>query len=138
MSEADLARPEAQAASTHGTFFWNELMTHDVEQAKRFYGAAIGWTFESMSAAGPVYWIAKMGGRPVGGMFIMDGPDFANMKEQWLPYIAVDDVDARVAKASAAGAKVMRPAFDIPGVGRIAILLEPGGAMIGFMTPRMG
>jgi predicted enzyme related to lactoylglutathione lyase len=29
----------------------------------------------------------------------------------------------------------MRPIFDVPGVGRIAILTEPGGAGIGWMTP---
>ena len=47
----------------------------------------------------------------------------------------VDDVDARVAKAVKAGAKLMRPIFDVPNVGRIAILTEPGGAGIGWMTP---
>jgi uncharacterized protein len=30
---------------------------------------------------------------------------------------------------------VMKPAFDVPGVGRIVILKEPGGAGIGWMTP---
>jgi uncharacterized protein len=55
--------------------------------------------------------------------------------EGWMPYIAVDDVDARVKKATKAGAKVMKPAFDVPGVGRIVILKEPGGAGIGWMTP---
>jgi predicted enzyme related to lactoylglutathione lyase len=29
----------------------------------------------------------------------------------------------------------MRPVFDVPGIGRIAILREPGGASIGWMTP---
>jgi predicted enzyme related to lactoylglutathione lyase len=29
----------------------------------------------------------------------------------------------------------MKPAFDVPGVGRIVILLQPGGAGIGWMTP---
>jgi len=29
----------------------------------------------------------------------------------------------------------MRPIFDIPNVGRIAIIKEPGGAGIGWMTP---
>jgi len=47
----------------------------------------------------------------------------------------VDDVDARVKKATAAGATLMRPLFDIPGIGRIAILREPGGAGVGWMTP---
>ena len=52
-----------------------------------------------------------------------------------MSYLAVDDVDARVKKAQAAGATLMRPIFDVPGVGRIAILKEPGGAGIGWMTP---
>jgi uncharacterized protein len=34
-----------------------------------------------------------------------------------------------------AGAKLMKGPFDVPGVGRIAMLLEPGGAGIGWMTP---
>ena len=52
-----------------------------------------------------------------------------------MSYLAVDDVDQRVAKATAAGAKLMRPIFDVPNVGRIAILMEPGGAGVGWMTP---
>jgi uncharacterized protein len=55
--------------------------------------------------------------------------------ESWMSYIAVDNVDERVKKATKAGAKVMKPAFDVPNVGRIVILLEPGGAGIGWMTP---
>ena len=72
---------------------------------------------------------------PVGGIFDISGPDYAGVPEAWMPYIAVDDVDARVKKAIAAGAKVMKPAFDVPNVGRIVILQEPGGAGIGWMTP---
>ncbi len=37
-----------------------------------------------------------------------------------MSYLAVDDVDARVKKAIAAGAKLMKPIFDVPDVGRIA------------------
>jgi predicted enzyme related to lactoylglutathione lyase len=40
-----------------------------------------------------------------------------------------------VKAAVAAGAKVCREAFDVPSVGRIAMIQEPGGAMIGWMTP---
>jgi uncharacterized protein len=44
-------------------------------------------------------------------------------------------VDARLETAKAAGAKVMREPFDVPDVGRIAIIKEPGGAGIGWITP---
>ncbi len=32
----------------HGKFYWNELMTRDVEKAKKFYAEAMGWSFEAM------------------------------------------------------------------------------------------
>jgi len=49
--------------------------------------------------------------------------------------VAVDDVDARLKRATAAGAKVIRAPFDVPTIGRIAVLREPGGAAITWMTP---
>jgi len=73
---------------SHGVFCWNELMSWDVERAKRFYADAIGWTFEPMDV-------------PAGGA-------------------------------------AMRTPFDIPDVGRIAIINVPGGAGIGRMTPAAG
>jgi len=122
--------------TAHGEFHWNELMTRDAERAKKFYGETIGWTFESMAMAdGATYWVANMNGKPVAGMFPLKSPDFDRVPESWMVYLAVDDVDQRVAKAVKAGAKVMRPAFDVPGVGRIAVLTEPGGAGVGWMTP---
>ncbi|HEY0165207.1 MAG TPA: VOC family protein, partial [Sphingomicrobium sp.] len=46
----------------------------------------------------------------------------------WLGYIGVDDVDAAVAMAAGDGAAVLMPAFEIPGIGRIALLADPQGA----------
>ena len=121
---------------THGTFYWNELMTRDAERAKKFYADTIGWSFESMKAAdGGTYWVAVHGGKPIAGIFTLSSPKFDGVPEGWMSYLAVDDVDKRTAKATAAGAKLMRPIFDVPNVGRIAILTEPGGAGVGWMTP---
>ena len=123
-------------APVHGSFCWNELMTRDVERAKRFYVETIGWTFEAMPMAeGRTYWVASEAGKPVAGIFPLDAPEFDGVPESWMSYLAVDDVDARVAKALKAGARLIKPAFDVPGVGRIAILMEPGGAGVGWMTP---
>jgi predicted enzyme related to lactoylglutathione lyase len=121
--------------TAHGHFHWNELVTRDVEKAKKFYGDTIGWTFDGMPMPDGTYWVAKMGDAFVGGLFPIAGPQWEGVPEHWMSYLAVDDVDARVKKAQAAGAKLMRPVFDIPGVGRIAILTEPGGAGVGWITP---
>jgi predicted enzyme related to lactoylglutathione lyase len=71
-----------------------------------------------------------------GGMFELKSPEFDGVPESWMSYLAVDDVDKRVGKAVKGGAKLMQPIFDVPGVGRIAILMQPGGAGIGWMTPK--
>jgi predicted enzyme related to lactoylglutathione lyase len=125
-------------AVPHGVFWWNELMTRDVEQAKRFYSTTIGWSFEASSTPeGETYWLAKVEGRPtpVAGIFNLTSPKYEGVPECWMAYLAVDDVDKRVAKAVKAGAELMKPIFEVPGVGRIAVLREPGGAGIGWMTP---
>jgi predicted enzyme related to lactoylglutathione lyase len=127
---------EELTMASHGHFYWNELLTADVERAKRFYQDTIGWTFEGMSMeGGATYWVAKVGDDAVGGIFPTDRPEFEGIPEGWMSYLAVDDVDARTKKAVAAGAKLMRPIFDVKGVGRIAILTEPGGAGVGWITP---
>jgi predicted enzyme related to lactoylglutathione lyase len=118
--------------TSHGHFHWNELMTHDIEKAKKFYADTLGWSYEGMPMPEGTYWVASADGEPVGGI-VDAGSDGA--PEAWISYIAVDDVDARAKKAVAAGGKILQPAFDIPGVGRIVIIAEPGGAAIGWMTP---
>lgn len=139
---SDAARAEDNEAPrpwTHGMFYWNELMTHDGTRAKAFYADSLGWTFEAFPmSTGGTYWVAKSGSETVGGIFVMTGPEQAGTPEHWMGYIAVDDVDARVEKALSAGATLVRPVFDMPEIGRIACLREPGGAEIGWITPVNG
>jgi uncharacterized protein len=122
---------------SHGTFYWNELMTRDLERAKKFYADTLAWTFAPMPMPdGGTYWLANSGSQMAGGMFELKSPEFDGVPESWMSYLAVDDVDKRVGKAVKGGAKLMQPIFDVPGVGRIAILMQPGGAGIGWMTPK--
>ena len=119
----------------HGTFYWNELMTNDVDKARAFYTTVIGWTFESMPMPEGSYLIAQHDGKPVAGMMAMLGIVPDGVPPHWMSYLAVDDIDARVAAAEANGAAILRPSFDVPGVGRIAILTDPTGAAMGWITP---
>lgn len=124
----------------HGTITWTELNTRDVAKAKAFYAATLGWTFTSMPVNGSEYTLIHNGAQPVmAGIFDMNGlPGMEGMQEHWFSYIAVDNVDDRAAKALAAGGTLIRPPFDVQGVGRIAIIREPGGAAVGWMTSSEG
>jgi uncharacterized protein len=121
---------------SHGHFHWNELRTRDAERAKKFYAETVGWSFEaSATPDGETYWVATLDGKPVAGLFPLASPRFDGVPESWMSLLAVDDVDTRVAKALKSGAKLVMPVFDVPGVGRIAMLQEPSGAGVGWITP---
>src|SRR3984957_8211331 len=49
-----------EEAVTHGNFAWHELYTRDVEAAKAFHAATLGWTFEGMPVPQQTgtYWVA--------------------------------------------------------------------------------
>jgi predicted enzyme related to lactoylglutathione lyase len=124
------------SAWAHGCVFWNELQTHDIAAARKFYEDTLGLQFEPTAVGDTTYWmIFNEDGETVGGAFELNKPEMANIPERWLTFLSVDDVDARVKKAVAAGATILREPFDVPEVGRIAILAQPGGATIGWMTP---
>ena len=53
----------------------------------------------------------------------------------WYGYISVADVDASVARLTAAGGEPWMPAMDVPGVGRIAMVRDPQGTTVYVMTP---
>ena len=55
-------------------------------------------------------------------------PEMAGVPPHWLVYFSVDDCDATAKKATELGASTIKPADDIPGVGRFAILQDPQGA----------
>ena len=115
-------------------FNWNELMTKDVAKAKAFYGATLGWTFSDMPMQAGAYTLAHSGPAMVGGVMDMTGVTPPGAPPHWFAYIEVDDVDHRVGLVVENGGKVLRPPFNIPNVGRIAIIADAVGAAVGLMT----
>jgi uncharacterized protein len=122
----------------HGHFHWNERLTRNAEGVKRFYADALGWRYDGMTMPDGMYWVAMAGDEPVAGIFDISNSSFKGIPEIWFAYIAVDDVDARWNKARSAGATIMREPWDVPNIGRIAVINEPGGGTIGWMTPAGG
>ncbi len=122
---------------THGAFSWSELMTSDPTAAAAFYGPLFGWRIEAMDMGGGPYHVLKVGDSAVGG--IMKTPAEAGpMPPAWGCYVTVADVAATAAQATALGGKVVVPAMDVPGVGRMAVIADPQGAMLSVMQYSAG
>src|SRR3990167_2145518 len=123
-------------ANKHGDFIWYELLTSDADAAQRFYGDVLGWAVKGSGQEGMDYRIVNAGENSVGGMMAIT-PEMAQhgARPTWLGYIAVDDVDRCVESVEHGGGKVMMPAMDIFGVGRIAMVTDPQGAPFYVMRP---
>ncbi|MCB1432426.1 MAG: VOC family protein [Alphaproteobacteria bacterium] len=116
--------------------WWHELNTWEPEQARRFYRVTLGWDFQPAEMpGGAYYWVARQEGRPVGGIFQLTEPDFEGIPSHWMTYLAVPDLLAAEVKAEAAGGEILRPSFHLAGVGKLAVVTDPSGAIIGLIEP---
>ena len=82
-----------------------------------------------MEMPGMTYTVIANGDDKIGGF-----PPMAAEAPRWLPYVTVDDVDARVEKAKALGATIAGDPMTVPGVGRMATLIDPVGGVIALIT----
>ena len=120
------------AYTTHGAFSWNELMTSDAEAALAFYQPLFGWGTRAMDMPDGRYHVVTVGDTPVGGI-MRSPPGAASMPPAWGSYVTVTDVDAVVGKVPGLGGKVVAGPFEVPKVGRMAVLQDPQGAVINVM-----
>ena len=116
--------------------WWHELNTWEPEAALAFYGRTLGWEFEpSPLPDGAAYWIARKDGNPVGGIFELTAPDYDGIPSHWMTYLSVKDMQKAEASTSDAGGEVMRSPVRIPGVGKLAVVTDSTGALIGLIEP---
>ena len=109
-----------------------ELAVDDLEEAKAFYGKALGWTFTDY---GPEY--AGMQdltrpGQEFGGMFAR--PPSPRGDGGVLALVRTDDAHAALASVLAAGGRVMAELHDYPG-GRRFTFADPSGNVLGVYQP---
>jgi predicted enzyme related to lactoylglutathione lyase len=114
-----------------GCPIWHELTSPDLPTAMRFYTEVLGVEWESMPMeTGDDYTCLMVGGRPVGGAF---PPQMEGYPPHWEVYFNVVDCDATVARATELGGEELVPAYDLPGVGRMALVRDPHGALVAFL-----
>lgn len=111
-----------------GAFCWAELNTLDQARAKTFYEGLFGWKLKPGQGKGSGYLHIVNGESYIGGV-PPAGQGDGNAPPHWLIYFAVADVDGTFGKATGMKAKVLLPPMDFEGVGRVAMLADPQGAV---------
>lgn len=119
-----------------GQIGWVDLATTDVEAARAFYEGLFGWRSRVMPTdVGVDYTMFTSDGRTVAGMAPQPPGMPAGTPSTWNAYVMVDDVDAACAAAEVAGGFVAMPAMDVMTQGRMAMVGDPAGAVLGMWQP---
>ncbi len=108
-----------------GYFVWHDLMTTDVEASLAFYPELFGWTISEIPMGSFTYRRINFGDGGQGAFMPLD-PEHG-LPSHWMPYLAVDDVDAVVGGVEGLGGKPCVPAMDMPNIGRFAVVEDPAG-----------
>lgn len=116
-----------------GAFHWTELWSKDIADVLDFYTAVTGWTVGSMPMPdGSTYSMFMDGEVPRGGGMAPQQDWGRNM---WVPWVHVDDVDSALVRTENSGGKVVMPASDMPNIGRLSVITDPNGCVLGLITP---
>jgi uncharacterized protein len=111
---------------------WVELQTTDQGAAKAFYAALFGWDLDDEPLPmGGHYTMARLDGGTVAAITPQPPGSPESMPPVWFTYLAVDDVDAVVARVTAAGGQVIAPAMQVMENGSMAVIADPTGGVIG-------
>jgi predicted enzyme related to lactoylglutathione lyase len=135
--DAPASNTEQSSGSAQGHLIWYELMTPDGDASKAFYDKVVGWNIGEPVAEYQGYrMIGRSDGGFAGGVLqLTDEMKQHGARPTWLGYIGVDDTDAAVSSIEQAGGKALMPVFDIPKVGRVAMVTDPQGAPFYVMKP---
>jgi len=124
---------------THiGKIVFVELVTPDLNIAKRFYSSLFGWSFQTTQINNSDYAQATMNGYPVAGLIQKTIPDNELRQSAWLTFISVANVDAARSIALQHGAKILVEPRDVPNRGRQAVFADPQGAVFAVLASTSG
>jgi uncharacterized protein len=118
--------------------WWYELNTWEPEAALAFYTRALGWEFQTMETNdGAGYWIAWMDGRPVGAIYELTMPEYDGVPAHWMTYLTVADIDRASRDTVREGGEIVRAAVAVPGVGKLAVVTDSTGTLMGLIEHHM-
>ena len=113
------------------TFCWVELGTSDAAGARTFYADLLGFSTDEVDlGTSSTYTLLTMEEKNIAGLYTLnEDQKQQGISPHWLSYVLVEDVDASARRAKELGGTLSMGPFDVPNVGRMAMLQDPTGAV---------
>ena len=126
-----------------GKIIWHDLLTNDPAASQRFYGELFGWEFEKIGEASNLrsnsaYTLIRHNGQLIGGMVDTVALNGRDDISQWVALMAVEDIDARMKDVTGSGGEIVTPPTDLQARGRLALVRDAEGALLGLLETRDG
>ena len=118
----------------NGTPCWVDVAVDDLAAASTFYSALFGWETQEGPPETGGYTMCLLNGRPAAAISPKQAGD--TTPSAWSTYLAVDDLDATVAKAKQAGGTFMMETMHVMALGRMTFGTDPTGAGYGIWQAR--
>ena len=112
---------------------WVNYGATDVEAAKTFYSAVLGWHYEERETEGNRWSMARTGHAGVATFYTLAPQQ--RQQSVWEPYLATDDVDGVTAAVEGLGGAVVMEPFSIGNYGRMSMFADPSGVLMQLWQP---
>ena len=119
--------PDDSMLNMPGTIGWHELLAEDARQATRFYERLTGMQGRNEERRNGTYYILNDGGRDRAG--ILSNP-LDDTEPAWLAHFIVTDLEQAVSRVPALGGRVLLAPSEELRDGTMALVLDPGGAIL--------
>lgn len=127
-----------------GRIVWRDLISNKPAESRQFYEELFGWEFEGVGnilnlGGEDAYSLIRHNGRLIGGMvneaLLQNASDDIS---QWVVLMSVENVDEAAGRFAAEGGEILTQPTDVADRGRMAIVVDPQGALLALVQTADG
>lgn len=122
-------------STTDGSFVWYELLSTDPFASMPFYERVLGFASRRLDGVHGHVMYATAAGPMASATTLPAQAKQMGASSFWNANVQVPNVDEACAKAKLLGGNVLHPPLDVPGIGRVAVIADPCGAVLNVFAP---
>lgn len=117
-----------------GLFVWHDLFVENARSAMSFYSELLGWESNCRTIKRRAVFSMSFLGENIAS--IIEIKSDISIKNRWMPYILVDNLDQCMARASEQGGHMPMQSICAQSFGRFGVIIDPLGSPISLVEKK--